>query len=119
MKQENELYSEGQYPTTMALTKTIVQKRDSRTTRERLHTARGDETGEAMTTKKHVQAIVRQLRLIDLGEAQQYWGNETIEKGVNVEVQNALSPRQTRSSERIDESDQNWSSIVTQQNNQF
>ncbi|GHO79438.1 hypothetical protein KSD_72090 [Ktedonobacter sp. SOSP1-85] len=48
-----------------------------------MHTARGDETGEAMTTKKQLQAIVRQLGLIDLGEAQLYWRKGTMEKDVN------------------------------------
>ena len=36
-----------------------------------------------MTTMQKVQAIVEQLGLIDLGEAQQYWGKGTMEKDVN------------------------------------
>jgi hypothetical protein len=73
MKQENEPYSGTSVPTTMVLKKTIVQKREGRNAREQTRTARGDETGEAMTTKKYLQAIVGQLGLIDLGEAQYYY----------------------------------------------
>ena len=58
MKQESEPYSGTSVPTTMMLKKTIAEKREGRNAREQTYKARGNETGEAMTTKKHVQAIV-------------------------------------------------------------
>ncbi|GHO71466.1 hypothetical protein KSC_103580 [Ktedonobacter sp. SOSP1-52] len=43
-----------------------------------------------MATKKHVQAIVEQLGLIDLGEAQSYWEKERKRMTIMQEVQDIV-----------------------------
>ena len=90
MKQENELYSGTPVPTTMVLKTTIVEKREGRNAREQTYTARGHETGEVMTTKKHVLAIIGQLGLIDLGEAHFYWKKERKQMTTMQELQDIV-----------------------------